>query len=238
MTTPFCSACNDSHRMPFHTPSGDETEVMCTRCPVPCEKCRGRPQGAYCMTTPCPCRCHRQKKCTCLAAPGFHAIGCPMGPERTSDQRPAVDAVLHPDGRCECAGEGTCEWHRTHCNECGVRVPKMHIEFPTCAEHAAPFDWSKLSPRQAFEALRAAPKIAGPWLQAGSFWCRKTPDIKWLPLVGRIVCWRNSWDGKFGALIAGEFERSEASKSFSTCQEVDARLRELGWLFIDDPEAT
>lgn len=31
----------------------------CTRCPVPCSKCRQKPQGPYCNETPCPCRCHR-----------------------------------------------------------------------------------------------------------------------------------------------------------------------------------
>jgi hypothetical protein len=29
-----------------------------------------------------------------------------------------IDA-LHPDGRCECSGEGTCVWCCSHCPTCG-----------------------------------------------------------------------------------------------------------------------
>lgn len=29
---------------------------------------------------------------------------------------------LHPSGRCTCAGEGECEWCRTHCAHCGATV--------------------------------------------------------------------------------------------------------------------
>ncbi|MBN9687102.1 hypothetical protein [Corallococcus sp. NCRR] len=31
-----------------------------------------------------------------------------------------VDAMLHPSGRCTCAGEGQCEWCRARCDACGV----------------------------------------------------------------------------------------------------------------------
>jgi hypothetical protein len=48
-----CSTCNDTHLMPL----GDD-EVMCTRCPRPCQKCRVGGNGAYCSTTPCACDCH------------------------------------------------------------------------------------------------------------------------------------------------------------------------------------
>ncbi|MFP2897828.1 hypothetical protein [Corallococcus sp. 4LFB] len=30
-----------------------------------------------------------------------------------------VDAMLHPSGRCTCAGEGLCEWCRARCDVCG-----------------------------------------------------------------------------------------------------------------------
>lgn len=56
-----CSTCNDTHRMEL----GDR-EVMCTRCPKPCEQCRQRTPGygpgAYCGETPCPCWCHRKSE--------------------------------------------------------------------------------------------------------------------------------------------------------------------------------
>lgn len=50
--TPSCTTCGDTHTMTL----GDR-DVMCTHCPVPCDHCRDWP-GAYCTTTPCPCRCH------------------------------------------------------------------------------------------------------------------------------------------------------------------------------------
>lgn len=55
---PVCTTCNDTHMMEL----GDR-EVMCTRCPVPCEQCRSRGPGLaggpYCAATPCGCGCHQ-----------------------------------------------------------------------------------------------------------------------------------------------------------------------------------
>lgn len=54
-----CTTCGDTHRMSLR---GEL--VPCTRCPVPCAKCRsgagvpGQPLGAYCASTPCACACH------------------------------------------------------------------------------------------------------------------------------------------------------------------------------------
>lgn len=48
-----CSTCNDTHRMLL---AG--SEVMCTRCPKPCQRCRAGGNGPYCEVTPCPCACH------------------------------------------------------------------------------------------------------------------------------------------------------------------------------------
>ncbi|MBZ4371498.1 hypothetical protein [Corallococcus sp. AS-1-6] len=39
----------------------------------------------------------------------------PMGRLMASE----VDAMLHPSGRCTCAGEGQCEWCRARCDACG-----------------------------------------------------------------------------------------------------------------------
>jgi hypothetical protein len=52
---PVCSTCDDTHRMSIGGAS-----VSCTRCPVPCEACRGS-LTAYCTTTPCACSCHAAK---------------------------------------------------------------------------------------------------------------------------------------------------------------------------------
>lgn len=54
---PVCATCRDTHRMMLR-----DREVMCTRCPTPCEDCRERTRGfgagPYCATTPCACACH------------------------------------------------------------------------------------------------------------------------------------------------------------------------------------
>ena len=53
-----CSTCNDTHSMMLC-----DHRVPCTRCPLPCEKCRSKnPSGPYCAATPCPCECHRKEK--------------------------------------------------------------------------------------------------------------------------------------------------------------------------------
>lgn len=55
---PVCSTCEDTHLMPL----GEDRQVMCTRCPVPCRKCAtDNGVGAYCSTTPCGCGCHKNK---------------------------------------------------------------------------------------------------------------------------------------------------------------------------------
>ncbi len=51
---PVCDTCNDTHMMSFH----EDEYVMCTRCPVPCQKCRQGGNGPYCTHTPCDCACH------------------------------------------------------------------------------------------------------------------------------------------------------------------------------------
>lgn len=48
-----CEDCNDTHvRSDGH---------MCTRCPVPCQRCRAGGNGPFCSSTPCPCACHRAR---------------------------------------------------------------------------------------------------------------------------------------------------------------------------------
>jgi len=55
---PVCKRCNDTHRMTLHSVSGEERLVMCTACPIPCQKCRAGGNGPFCENTPCPCECH------------------------------------------------------------------------------------------------------------------------------------------------------------------------------------
>ena len=55
-TSVVCQTCNDTHTMLLR-----DRMVACTRCPVPCAKCRQRRKGApgaFCAVTPCGCTCH------------------------------------------------------------------------------------------------------------------------------------------------------------------------------------
>jgi hypothetical protein len=57
---PVCETCNDTHVMLLHRPNGDVREVMCIRCPVPCQRCRSGGNGPFCEHTPCACECHKR----------------------------------------------------------------------------------------------------------------------------------------------------------------------------------
>ena len=62
-TTTVCRVCLDTHRFP-------ESGHMCTSCPIPCEECRQGGRGAFCESTPCACKCHRNWRAsvtTCTA---------------------------------------------------------------------------------------------------------------------------------------------------------------------------
>jgi hypothetical protein len=48
-----CTHCGDTHTMQL-----EDSSVMCTWCPVPCQNCRAGGFGAYCAETPCLCDCH------------------------------------------------------------------------------------------------------------------------------------------------------------------------------------
>ena len=62
MTKPVCSTCNDTHFMDLHDFTEGVRRVPCTRCPVPCRKCRQKGTGPYCGETPCSCECHKPKR--------------------------------------------------------------------------------------------------------------------------------------------------------------------------------
>lgn len=55
-----CKTCNDTHRMTLSdgAEGGDSRKVICTRCPVPCQRCRVGGNGPYCESMPCACACH------------------------------------------------------------------------------------------------------------------------------------------------------------------------------------
>ena len=51
-----CTNCNDTHMVEL---DGEGRQVMCTRCPVPCDYCRKNGRGAYCTEVKCSCACHQ-----------------------------------------------------------------------------------------------------------------------------------------------------------------------------------
>jgi len=99
-----CSTCADTHRMQI----GDR-EVMCTRCPTPCQSCRSaNGRGSYCEAAPCACKCHALKlaggavipaparmwKCELEFAGGDGVV---LSPVRAADVREALEHFCrHP----------------------------------------------------------------------------------------------------------------------------------------------
>jgi hypothetical protein len=55
---PVCKTCKDMQRV-YSERYG--AFIPCTRCPVPCQKCRAYGTGAFCQNTPCDCACHRDE---------------------------------------------------------------------------------------------------------------------------------------------------------------------------------
>lgn len=88
MYQPICSTCKDTHRMEIYTIGNyDEVQtVMCTGCPVPCQKCRAGGIGPYCEQTPCACSCHEHnfmyRKAKKKAATEPTWISCKCGRHR------------------------------------------------------------------------------------------------------------------------------------------------------------
>lgn len=85
MSTPVCATCDDTHRMTLSRDGDADRVVMCTGCPVPCQRCHGG-NGPFCATTPCGCACH---------------VGCL--------ECPAECRVCDEKGHCpdHCRGEST-----------------------------------------------------------------------------------------------------------------------------------
>ncbi len=69
-------------------------------------------------------------------------------------------------------------------------------------------DWNTMTPREIFDALASAPKVAGPWKEGA----RRDPS-------GMAIVWAIAWaDNALGRARA------------------DARIRELGWILVDEQD--
>lgn len=93
--SPVCWTCNDTHVMELHSYGGDSREVMCTRCPTPCQKCRAGGVGAFCEHTPCSCDCHGPSRQPGSPGVDLDELDRLLATHRTSTDADAVtDAVV------------------------------------------------------------------------------------------------------------------------------------------------
>jgi hypothetical protein len=79
-------------------------------------------------------------------------------------------------------------------------------------------DWKKLSPREAYDALRARPHVLGPWKRHEHGWCDcgdQYPNSYW---------YRENEDGKEWIVIVDAEGRADE----------DARLRNAGYVLVDE----
>jgi hypothetical protein len=87
----------------------------------------------------------------------------------------------------------------------------------------ATVDWSTMSPRDVWESLKSAPKVAGPWTpHAHGFGC----DCGAYPADSN---YRKGWS--YRPDLSGREVVDDACKSRG---EADADLREQGWVLVDE----
>jgi len=64
-----CEKCHDTHVIKCW-----DQDIMCTHCPVPCQKCRAGGNGPYCEHTPCDCSCHKKDKTVKVDTPRWAVV--------------------------------------------------------------------------------------------------------------------------------------------------------------------
>jgi hypothetical protein len=83
-------------------------------------------------------------------------------------------------------------------------------------------DWSAMTPREVWEALKSAPKVAGPW------------DDRKYGRAHRIDCMGNSITFDWGGENVTTLIASGAIPRFPDRASADAALRAAGWLLVDE----
>lgn len=133
------------------------------------------------------------------------------------------------DQRCPECGEGPDE-HPLVC-ACGRGCGTLVMTCEQCL--AKPVNWGAMTPREMFEALVAAPKnVAGPWQPMTCL--RDTVARE--TVSGQTVVWERE-----GMVVIHDWVLPYAERqrvAFSTRAQADARLRQLGWLLVDDEKGT
>lgn len=99
-------------------------------------------------------------------------------------------------------------------------------------------DWSKMSPAEIFEALKSAPKVAGPWTVERDAGGRLLAPVR-RSYYGATIAWEISDCVEILEWVIPDSRKPPFSNvRCSDRADADARLRELGWLLVDDPEGT
>ena len=95
--------------------------------------------------------------------------------ERQRDAAQGADP-LHPDGRCTCGGGGggSCEWCRSHCVDCGVRLAE-----PAAGEEGRICDGCLSQGAAAVAADRSAPAPASIYISPMSYAARARVILDW-----------------------------------------------------------
>lgn len=91
-----------------------------------------------------------------------------------------------------------------------------------------PAVWSSLSPREAWEALRSAPKVAGAWTD-GPFEGEHRVDA-----FGRAPVW--SVHQRETMAIVGYHTVSSSTTTYPDRASADAALRAAGWVLVDEED--
>jgi hypothetical protein len=90
--------------------------------------------------------------------------------------------------------------------------------------------WASLTPREAFEALDAAPKVAGPWLVYGD-------DDEILARSARVhdlIVYQDEDDPIVNVTGAAVLPDAEGYIEFRGRDDADEALRAAGWLLVED----
>jgi hypothetical protein len=164
--------------------------------------------------------------------------------KRYEAQREITEAALHPTGRCTCAGEGTCEWCRTHCVHCGateeqhtptgdhrfeshtLSCPKcgctdIDTRMGICIECAYRFSYAELPPR-----LPQAPEPEPEYeLQPGGELREKEPVVEDKVDIGLDrKRWKVLTDMAGYPAVALYFNSGKDSLSVEQVEEIEAAL--------------
>jgi hypothetical protein len=98
-------------------------------------------------------------------------------------------------------------------------VRNMLASAPEFAVHwARKVDWSTMSPREVYDAIKSAPKVAGPWTKNGGHVYRVATD------GAPVVVSSHGDDGPFES---GDYRLPDRPAA-------DAALRTAGWILVDD----